>query len=107
MDKYTPKHRANTQDTPGFGERLFPPRRVPSFAEVVGPEAAADYTRIREDLDVQELTNRRQSRAAHRLGLCSVDNLLTPAEQVELEKDITSLNRARISTQEDLDIVLE
>jgi len=83
LDRMTPEGRdlakrvlASTDNviTVSEGRRkpLFPSREVPSYLGVVGPEATADYTRIREDLDAQELRNRRQARA-RRLGRAGLE----------------------------------
>jgi hypothetical protein len=56
-----------------LGAPLFPPRKVPSYIEVVGPKAAEDYRRIRADLDAQELDNQRRERAARRLGSAGLE----------------------------------
>jgi hypothetical protein len=100
MNEYVPKHRAEIQGSRGLG-------RVPSFAEVAGPEAAEKYHRIRHDQDAQELANRSQFRAAHGLGLCSIEAMLILEEQVELQLDIMSLSRSRVPAPKDLGIILD
>jgi len=77
MGEYVPRHRADSADSselPDYNGRLFPPLSVPSFYDVAGTEAAAEYTRIRDDLDTQEIRRRQEVRAARRAGRSSLNN---------------------------------
>lgn len=71
MNEYAPKHRADSsdyQDGRMPNAPLFAPRRITSFVEVAGTEAATEYHSIREDLDAQELRSRMQAQAVRRCG---------------------------------------
>jgi hypothetical protein len=75
MNEYTPRHRDNVGGRAEHltRERLFPPPERPSFLDVVGPEATAEYTREMDSRRAQEIANASRARAARRAGRRSIE----------------------------------